>query len=114
MSGVQSEASSEGGQNVGYIQNGDYLVFNHVNFGTADPSKFDARVATTAGGNIEIRLDSLNGSLIGTCAVTSTGGWQTYTTQSCAISDVSGMHDVYLKFTGGSGYLFNFNWFKFS
>jgi len=26
---------------------------------------------------------------------------------------VSGKHDLYLKFTGGSGYLFNLNWFRF-
>jgi hypothetical protein len=27
---------------------------------------------------------------------------------------VSGVHDLYLKFTGGSGYLMNFNWWKFT
>ncbi|MCR8632744.1 carbohydrate-binding protein [Paenibacillus radicis (ex Xue et al. 2023)] len=115
MSGVQTEASSEGGQNVGYIDNGDYLVFNNVNFGTTGPTKFAARVASTAGGNIEIRLDSLTGTLIGTCPVTGTGGWQTWATQSCAVngSSATGTHNVYLKFTGSSGYLFNINWFKF-
>jgi pectate lyase len=117
MSGVKSETSSEGGQNVGYIENGDYLVFNNVNFGTTGPKSFDVRVATTtAGGSIEIRLDSLTGTLLGTCAVSNTGGWQTYATQSCAVngSSATGLHNVYLKFTGASGYLFNINWFKFS
>ncbi|UQZ82685.1 Arabinoxylan arabinofuranohydrolase precursor [Paenibacillus konkukensis] len=114
MSGVKSEASSEGGQNVGYIHNGDYIAFQNVNFGAAGPAQFEAGVATTAGGSIEIRLDSLNGTLLGTCPVTSTGGWQTWATQSCALSgSAAGTHDVYLKFTGGSGYLFNINWFKF-
>ncbi|MEI7024109.1 carbohydrate-binding protein [Paenibacillus sp. y28] len=115
MLGVQAETSSEGGQNVGYIHHGDYLVFNNVNFGSTGPTQFQARVATTTGGNIEVRLGSLTGTLLGTCPVTSTGGWQTWATQSCTISGSSatGTKNVYLKFTGGSGYLFNINWFKF-
>lgn len=113
MSGVKNEASSEGGQNVGFINNGDYIVVNNVNFGTTGPTQFYARVATTAGGNIEIRIDSLTGTLVGTCPVMSTGGWQTWATQSCAVSGATGTHSVYLKFTGSSGYLFNINWFKF-
>ncbi|WP_336741599.1 carbohydrate-binding protein [Paenibacillus sp. y28] len=114
MSGVQKETSSEGGQNVGYIEQGDFIGFNNVNFG-AGATSFEARVASnTAGGNIEIRLDSPTGTLAGTCSVANTGGWQTYVTQSCPVSGATGTRQVYLKFTGGSGYLFNINWFKFS
>ncbi|HEX3029726.1 MAG TPA: dockerin type I domain-containing protein, partial [Clostridia bacterium] len=29
------------------------------------------------------------------------------------VSGVTGKHDLYLKFTGGSSYLFNLNWFVF-
>jgi hypothetical protein len=32
---------------------------------------------------------------------------------TCEVSGASGKHDLYLKFTGGSGYLFNLNWWKF-
>lgn len=55
----------------------------------------------------------LNGKLVGTCPVTATGGWQAWTTVTTNIEKVSGSHDVYLKFTGGSSYLFNINWIKF-
>ncbi|OMD22795.1 hypothetical protein BJP48_28250 [Paenibacillus odorifer] len=114
MSGVKNEASSEGGQNVGYIENGDYIVFNNVNFGSVSPTSFEARVASgTSGGNIEIRLDSSTGTLVGTCPVAGTGGWQTWVTKTCAISGATGTHNVYLKFTGSSGYLLNLNGFKF-
>ncbi len=115
MSGVQkNEISTEGGQNVGYIENGDYLVFNNVNFGSNGASSFQARVAcSTAGGSIEIRLDSPTGTLIGTVPVTGTGGWQTWVTKTGTLSGATGTHQVYLKFTGSSGYLFNLNWFKF-
>ncbi|UUZ80314.1 carbohydrate-binding protein [Paenibacillus sp. P26] len=113
MSGVVKEAGSEGGQYVGDIQNGDYIVFNNVSFGTKGPKKFEARVATAAGGNMEIRLGSLTGTPVGTCPVPNTGGWQAWETLSCGVSGATVTHNVYLKFTGSSGKLFNIDWFKF-
>jgi len=69
-----------------------------VNFGTGAAS-FEARVASaTNGGNIEIRLDSPTGKLVGTCTVTGTGGWQTWTTKSCPVSGAEGVHDLYFVF----------------
>lgn len=113
QSGIQSETCSEGGQNIGYIENGDYAVYENVEFDTGAAS-FKARVASaTQGGSIEIRLDSVTGPLAGTCPVSGTGGWQTWTDTACSVCGVSGKHDLYLKFTGGSGYLFNLNWFTF-
>jgi len=114
QSGIQSESCGEGGQNIGYIENGDYAVYNNIDFG-AGATSFQARVASAAsGGNIEIRLDGNTGTLIGTCSVAGTGDWQTWTTNTCSVSGVTGTHDLYLKFTGGSGYLFNINWFQFT
>jgi hypothetical protein len=113
MSGIQTETCNEGGQDVGYIENGDYIAFNSIDFGSGAAS-FQARVASAgSGGNIEIRLDSATGSLVGTCAVVATGDWQTYTTVTCNVSGASGIHNLYLVFIGGSGYLFNLNWFQF-
>jgi len=114
QSGIQVEASSEGGQNVGFIDNGDYISFAGVDFGSGAAS-FRARVASNAsGGSIELRLGSLNGTLIGTCAVPGTGGWQNWTTVTCPVNgSPSGTHALYLKFTGGAGNLFNINWFQF-
>ncbi|WP_199731714.1 carbohydrate-binding protein [Cohnella endophytica] len=113
QSGIQTEACSEGGLNVGWIDNGDYLLFNNVNFGSGATS-FQARVASAAsGGNIEIRLDSLTGTLAGTASVSGTGGWQNWTTVNASVNNITGIHNLYLKFTGGAGNLFNLNWFKF-
>ena len=112
--GVQAEDCSEGGQDIGTITNGSYLVFRDIDFGGGAVS-FDARVASaTSGGSIELYLDSLTGTQIGTCTVAGTGGWQTWVTKSCPVSGVSGIHDLYVKFTGGGGYLFNVNWWKFN
>ena len=114
-SGIETEVSSEGGMNVANIENGDFIKVKGVNFSSGTAS-FDVRVASaTSGGNIEIRLnDSTAGTLLGTCAVTGTGGWQTWVTRTCTVSNATGIHDLYLMFTGGSGFLFNVNWWKFN
>ncbi len=113
-SGVETEPSSEGGMNVGFIENGDYIKVKGVGFGTGATS-FTARVASAnSGGRIELRLDSSGGTLVGTCTVAGTGGWQTWTSVSCPVSGATGTHDLYLRFTGGSGSLFNLNWWQFS
>lgn len=112
-SGVRTEVCSEGGIDVDSIHNGDYIKVKGVDFGTG-ASSFMARVASAAaGGKIELRLDSQTGTLIGTCNVSTTGGWQKWATETCTISGATGIHDLFLKFTGGSGLLFNFNWWKF-
>jgi hypothetical protein len=114
QSGIATETCGEGGLDVCNIENGDWIAFNNFNFSN-NPTGFQARVASaTSGGNIEIRLDSSTGTLLGTCAVAGTGGWQTYTTATCSVSGATGTHTLYLKFTGGSGYLFNVNWFQFT
>jgi arabinoxylan arabinofuranohydrolase len=114
-SGLKTEVCSEGGMNVTSINNGDYIKVRSVDFRTGAVS-FAARVASAAaGGSIELRLDSLTGTLIGTCAITGTGGAQTWATKTCDVNGVTGTHDLFFKFTGsGTGELFKFNWWKFT
>jgi len=112
--GVTTEVSSEGGMDVASIENGDYIKIKGADFGMGAKT-FDVRVASnTSGGNLELRLDSETGKLIGTCAVAGTGGWQTWATKSCEVTGASGIHDLFLVFKGGSGSLFNLNWWKFT
>ena len=112
--GVETEPTSEGGMNVGWIENGDYIKVKGVAFGGGAAS-FSARVASAgSGGRIELRLGSTSGALVGTCTVPGTGGWQTWTTVTCPVSGATGTQDLYLRFTGGSGYLFNVNWWQFA
>jgi acetylxylan esterase len=112
--GIQIESCSEGGQDLAGIQNGTYVAYKHVDFGGGAAS-FQARVASGASsGNIELHLDNLTGVQIGTCAVTNSGGWLTWTTQTRSVGGAAGVHDLYLKFTGGSGNLLNLNWWRFT
>jgi hypothetical protein len=114
QSGIQKVTCDEGTEAIGYTENEDYVVYQNIDFDKGAAS-FQARVSSAAnGGNIEIRLDSITGPLAGTCPVAGTGDWQTFSDVKCNVSEISGKHDVYLKFTGESGYLFNINWFTFS
>src|SRR5262245_10117366 len=64
QSGTQTETTTDtgGGQNVGFIANGDWLQFNGVNFGSTPARQFNGRVASGAAGGVsglvEVRLDS--------------------------------------------------------
>ncbi|WP_078551650.1 glycosyl hydrolase [Bacillus alkalicellulosilyticus] len=116
MNGIQTEATQDvdGEENIGWIANGDWVKFNSVDFGTG-ASSIDVRVASdTNGGTIEVRLGSITGNVIGIVDVANTGGWQQWQTVSSDV-DVSGIHDVYLLFTGNNtNDLMNVNWFEFS
>ena len=76
---------------------------------------FKAVTSSTACINLDnITIPSLTGPLVGTCSVAGTGGWQTWATRTCTVTGATGIHDLFLRFTGGSGLLFNFNWWKFN
>ena len=113
QSGIATEVCAEGGLDVTSITNGWWIRIRGVNFGTGAARFFARTAGAGGGGNIELRLNSLTGTLVGTCAVAPTGGWQRWTTASCSVSGASGVHDLYLKFTGGTGNLFNVNWWQF-
>jgi arabinoxylan arabinofuranohydrolase len=110
--GIKTEVCSEGGLDVTSITNGSWIRVRGVDFGTG-ASTFFARVASAgSGGNIELHLDSLAGTLLGTCAVSPTGGWQIWGNATCSLAAVAGVHDLYFKYVGGAGNLFNVNWWQ--
>jgi len=109
--------SRDGGKPGVYVSattNGASIKIKGVDFGGKGAAKFLASVAgTTDDGAIELRLGSLSGEVIGTLTVKSTGALDQWETQSCSVSGAKGVHDLYLKFTGGGGPLMNFDWWKF-
>lgn len=114
MSGVEIEQLTGGGADVGYIQDGDYLVFNDVDFGEGARS-VTAHVGSPDGGcAVEFYLDEMSGTPFAVCNVSSTGAFQTFADVAANFSSVSGKHDLYVKFTGGGSYLMNLDWFTFS
>ncbi|MEU8177173.1 glycoside hydrolase family 16 protein [Microbispora hainanensis] len=121
QSGTQVETTQDsgGGQNVGYISNGDWLRFDGVNFGSTAARQFKARVASGApagvSGLVQVRLDSPTATPIGDFAVANTGGWQSWTTVPANITPTTGTHTVYITFSSGQPADFvNLNWFTFA
>jgi hypothetical protein len=113
-SGVETAKNAAVGVYVTDINDGDYIKVCHVDFGDQGAAQFMANVAgTTEGGAIELRLDDPSGKLIGILNVKATGSPDKWKTQSCDVSGAKGVHNLILKFTGGNGPLFNFDWWKF-
>jgi hypothetical protein len=111
-----------GGQNVAYIANGDYLVFNDIDFGTSGPLTISGRVASGAvsgiSGSIEFWVDGLStpsGTKLGSIAVSNTGDWQSWQTIVGNVNGITGRHTLYVKFTSTQPSDFtNLNWFQFT
>jgi hypothetical protein len=100
--GTQASPCSEGDKCIGFINNGDWLRYEQVNLGDSC-EKIEFRAATpTTGGEMEIRLDSPTGDLIGTCRVAQTGDWQKWNTFTAPIKRLSGKHTLCLVFKGGT------------
>ncbi len=98
--GLQRAECSEGGQCIGWIEAGDWVRYQSVDFGR-QATQVDFRAASqTAGGFIELRLDSPDGDLIGTCAIRGTQGWQNWESFTAMIKPVSGVRSLCLVFRG--------------
>jgi beta-glucosidase len=82
---------------------GQWVKFGDVDFGHG-VSSFSAQVAKadSASASIQVRLgDPVNGPVIATIPVTSTGGQYNWSTVSARVTgSVTGIHDLYLDFTG--------------
>jgi arabinoxylan arabinofuranohydrolase len=99
---------------VNATENGAYIKIKGVDFGSKGATNFLASVAaTTAGSTLALRLDSETGVTIGTLKVNSTGDLDKWETQSCKITGVRGVHDLYLKFFGSGTPVMNVDWWKF-
>lgn len=110
----QSGTQAVGENSIGYINTTDWIRYNDIDFSTGAESIEISAATKNKGGNIEIRLDSITGSLIGTVLVSKTGSFTNWQTFKTPLTEANGKHDVYFVFSGGSGYLFDVNWFKFS
>jgi alpha-L-arabinofuranosidase len=96
--GVQAASCSEGGDCIGWIEPGDWVRYEGVNFGPG-AGQLEIRAASaTRGGIIEIRLDVPDGELLATCTVPHTGGWQSWKSFYAELESVSGVRTIYLVF----------------
>ncbi|WSZ04454.1 carbohydrate-binding protein [Streptomyces sp. NBC_00872] len=106
--GVQAadHAAASGGKTLGYIENGDWA--GYASAPTAGTKTFSAKVSSAgAGGTIQIRSGSATGAVLGSVAVPVTGGWETFTNVTTALTGTASSGALFLTFTGGAGSLFD-------
>lgn len=98
-SGTQVADCSEGGKCVGFIRKGNWVRYDGVDFGSGT-TRVELRAAAPAGagGIVQLRLDTPDGDLLGTCEVAVTGGWQTWQTFAAAIKRTEGVRSLCLVF----------------
>ncbi|NJC25702.1 family 43 glycosylhydrolase [Neolewinella antarctica] len=110
--GIETLVSTDdsSGRMVTSVSDSNWIELSGVNFGDS-AKEFTARVEGLAGGGIEIYLDSLNTTAVGSVDVAANGGWSDVVGE---VANVSGKHNVILLFRGGEGDLFNFDWWRFT
>jgi len=115
QSGIQLENTADvgGGQNIGYLDIGDYLDYYVY---AAQGGTFNVSYRTAAlseSGEIQLQLMGVSGNFtpLHTVSFPPTGGWQTWTTTNKTASLPAGQHQIRVVITKP---LFNMNWFEFS
>ncbi len=109
---------------LGDINNDDWALYAGVEFGSSRGSASYQKVpqlisieasSENSGGIVEVWLDSIDtGQKIAEVEIESTESWDSYQTFTADVEEVSGRHDVYLRFNGNEGAdLFRLSSFRF-
>lgn len=84
------------------IHNSDWIGVASADFNQG-ATEFVAKLASNVTGSIvEIRLDKLDGELIGTIDVPNTSSFDNWENVSTLVQSISGVHDVYFIFKGNT------------
>ena len=106
QAGIKVEACHQPGQGLSEvnnravtdIQNGDWIAVAGLDFGDKGAASFTASIAAQAGGAVELRVDSPDGTVVGTLTVPAGDG--TYQTLTCDVEGLTGVHNLFMVFTG--------------
>jgi beta-glucanase (GH16 family) len=108
-SGVIKENCSEGGQNVGSFDTGDWVAYDNVTIPTTGTYKVSYRVASIHSGR-SLRLEKDAGATnLGTVSIPNTGNWQSWTTISHTVTLPAGTYTLGIATSTGG---FNINRFN--
>jgi len=108
MSGIDVEPTTDagGGQNVGWIDAGDWMSYP-VTIPANGTYRIDYRVASP-NANTSLRLEKDAGATqLGSVTIPNTGGWQNWTTVSHTVNLPAGSYDIGIATTTGG---FNLNY----
>lgn len=111
VGGIGTQTCSEGGLNIDGITAGSYTGYANLNLDGTTAFCVRESCWNTTGTTLQVYLDSPTGTPLTTVTLPYTGGTQNWTTVSCVLNGVSGVHTVYLVNTSGHDH--NIEWFAF-
>ena len=101
--GMISKSFGSGNMVLNQIHNGDWLALYGVDFGETGASEYTAAVCAKKNtrGAIQVRLDSLDGAVVGTVEFGENADGKTFEEVTAALTEkVTGVHDLILVFVG--------------
>jgi len=113
--GVTTAQNATGGVYVTRILDRTYIKVAGVDFGQVSPKRFVANVASrTADSVIELRVDGIEGPVIGVMQVGQAGTDGQWQENTATVSGVTGVRDLYMIFKGpGETPMFDFDYWRF-
>lgn len=98
---------------LGFVTKNSFTKVANVNFGEniATSLKLNAS-CNSDGGKVEFHLDSKTGEIIATVDITPTGDWNTFKEFEAKVSEVSGIHDLYIVFKSDADYPCNMDYWQ--
>ena len=114
---IDNNSSASGGKNIGGINPGEWVRYDGVLFDGNGAGKIEIRysAASDGGGQIKVILDDLSNEPICILNAPVTGSWNTWSMLSANLAEpASGIHSIYLSFTGGNSHVANVDWLQLS
>ncbi len=108
-SGIDTETCDEGGENVDYIDTGDWMVYMDIEFPYSGTYTVSYRVASESTGGQLVLTYSDGTVTLDNVDIPVTGGWQTWTTVSRDITIDAGTYNLGINAASGG---WNINWFS--
>ena len=85
------------------INNGEYIRLRGVDFGTKGARQYQISAAAEGSCVVTLRLDSVDGPVIGTVNISRTGSLEKYRQFTTKVKNANGVHDLYICFTRSNG-----------
>ena len=85
------------------LNDGEFIKLRGVDFGEKGARQFSVTAASTGGCRVTLRIDGLEGTVIGEAVITKTGSVEKYKSFTSKVSNVQGVHDLYLCFDNTNG-----------
>jgi len=101
---------------IGWCEGGGSLIFGPYRLAPGGIKGMEVMVGVDpqyAGQKMHVRLDAMDGPVVGTFVFQSTGGFETFKPQAIPVKEVAGEHLLYFVFEGSAG-ICNLKQFRFT